>query len=143
MTEEQQQSCLERVQSAWQSRRDDLEAILYPNEADPDELEALGFEDPEDASLAEYGLAFDYVPAGTFSDQDRGYFRYQLSWGGPSEEIRFYADYGGRPYLIEFWYLDWFDGAPLPITHDEIVGAVWDWFDGLDAPAQAYQEATE
>lgn len=37
----------------------------------------------------EYALCFDYVASGTFSDQEEAYFRYQISWGGPSEELRF------------------------------------------------------
>ena len=40
----------------------------------------------------EYGLALDYVAPGTFKDQKQGYFRYQISVGGPSEEFRFYAN---------------------------------------------------
>ena len=59
----------------------------------------------------EYGLSFDYVAAGTFTDQDQAYFRYQLSWGGPSTEFRFYVNPDLTPYSIEYWYLDWFDGA--------------------------------
>ena len=79
---------------------------------EPDEegyLEDIG-------NLNEYGLAFDYVAPGTFTDQKEPYFRYQISYGGPSEEFRIYAskidDYNFSVYRIEFWYLHWFDGAP-------------------------------
>ena len=54
----------------------------------------------------EYGLSFDYVEPDTFDDQPDGYWRYQLSWGGPSDEFRFHGD--GR---IEYRYHDWWDGA--------------------------------
>lgn len=59
----------------------------------------------------EYGLSFDYVAPGSFRDQKRGYFRYQISWGGPSDEFRFYTDERLVPERIEYWFMDWFDGA--------------------------------
>ena len=68
--------------------------------AENQETEELG-------SLNEYGLSLDYVEAGTWKNQVKGYKRYQLSWGGPSEEFRLYDN----SHRIEFWYLDWFDGA--------------------------------
>lgn len=76
-------------------------------------------EDHEDEydedSFSEYGLDFSYVRAGTFDDQTGGYFRYQMSWGGPSDELRFYVSpgrFGGLDvYKTEYVYMDWFDGA--------------------------------
>ena len=62
----------------------------------------------------EYGLCFDFVEAGTFDGQRCGYYRYQISTGGPGEEIRFYD--GG---LIEFVFLDWFTGVGFNVTYDE------------------------
>lgn len=64
--------------------------------------------------LNEYGLSIDFVGAGTFKDQRAPYYRYQLSWGGPSEEFRIFLN--GE---VEFWFLDWFDGAPVPVTGDD------------------------
>lgn len=72
--------------------------------------------------FSEYGLSFDYVEPHTFRDQDEGYLRYQISWGGPSEEIRFYVSLGSRGYQLyraEFWLLDWFDGVHVNVTNDE------------------------
>lgn len=46
-------------------------------------------EDEIRVAFDEYALSFDYVEPDTFDDQDRGYFRYQISYGGPSEEVRF------------------------------------------------------
>jgi len=75
-------------------------------------------------NLNEYGLGFDYVPPGTFPDQEEGYFRYQLSWGGPSDEFRIYADQINRwqwsIYRIEYWFLDWFDGAHSDLGGDDL-----------------------
>ena len=58
----------------------------------------------------EYGLSFDFVESDTFDDQTEPYWRYQLSWGGPSDEIRFFSD------RTEYWFLDWFDGAHRDIS---------------------------
>ncbi len=134
MDDDRDKSCLERVEDAWFSRREDLEALLEGR--DPE----TGEED-EDASLAEYGLAFDYVPHGTFEDQWAGYFRYQLSYGGPSEEFRFYCDPDYKPFKIEFWLLDWFDGAHKNITDDTVARQVWEWFAEIDAPRHAVEHA--
>jgi hypothetical protein len=57
-------------------------------------------------------LSWDYVEAGTFADQEQGYYRLQLSWGGPSDEFRIYTtQYADEIDVIEYWYMDWFDGA--------------------------------
>ena len=56
--------------------------------------------------LNEYGLCFDYVEPDTWDDQPEGYWRYQLSYGGPSDEFRFHDD-----GTIEYRYHNWFDGA--------------------------------
>jgi hypothetical protein len=72
-------------------------------------------------NLYEYGLCFDYVAPETFEGQKEPYWRYQLSWGGPSSEFRIYGnttgEYSASIYRIEYWFLDWFDGAnPEPCT---------------------------
>lgn len=99
-------SCSELVKGACELRLEDIRTlwVLYKQDSEAYH-EDLG-------NWSEYGLAFDYVAPETFGkDQEQGYFRYQISYGGPSEEIRFFTDENFRPYKIEFWYLDWFDGA--------------------------------
>ena len=66
---------------------------------------------PEFGRLNEFGLCLDFVEAGTFSDQREDFIRYQLSWGGPQEEFRLYKNGD-----VEFWYLDWFDGACVSVN---------------------------
>jgi len=68
------------------------------------------------ANFCEYGLSFDFMEAD--KNNHNGYYCYQISWGGPSEEIRFYKD-----GLIEFVYLDWFVGVGFNIT--EANWAIW------------------
>ena len=81
----------------------------------------------------EYALCFDYVSAYTDEDEyQRGFFRYQISWGGPSEEFRFYTDEFLNLTHTEYWFLDWFDGASKTIgsTHEhyETVQMLWSHF---------------
>jgi len=75
---------------------------------------------PDYGSLNEYGLSFDYC----YPDKkDAGYFRYQLSWGGPSDEFRIYANqvkYGWKVYRIEYWFMDWFDGASKTLHGEDL-----------------------
>ena len=52
--------------------------------------------------------------SGTFSDQRAEYIRFQLSWGGPSEEFRFYANGD-----CEFWFLDWYVGEHKNLQSDD------------------------
>lgn len=83
--------------------------------------------------LHEYGLAFGYVELGTFEDQDEDYFRFQLSWGGPGEEIRFYEN-----GVVEFVFLDWFCGVGFRIgdeddEHEDWVDWLIDYFDNVGA----------
>jgi hypothetical protein len=73
----------------------------------------------------QYGLSFNYVELDKDTEQD--YFRYQLSYGGPSDEIRFY-DNGA----IEYVYLDWFCGVGFDVTNDGVFKQVRDWFKELD-----------
>ena len=74
--------------------------------------------DPEE--FDQYGLCFEFVAAGTFGDQRRGYFRYQLSFGGPSDEFRFLTEdpKNDKPD-ISYWFLDWFDGHGEELTGDD------------------------
>lgn len=62
-------------------------------------------------ALKEYALSTDFVSANTFNDQPCGYWRYQISWGGPQDEFRVYSVIN----KVEYWFLDWYDGASLPI----------------------------
>lgn len=75
------------------------------------------------------GLCFDRVEAGTFKGQRAGYWRWQLSWGGPSEEFRLF-DNGD----LEYWYMDWFDGACVKVQ-DEIFENIMANFKDLSGDA--------
>jgi hypothetical protein len=68
--------------------------------------------------LNENILGYDYVEAGTFNNQTEGYWRLQLSWGGPSDEIRYFTDEKDNIKKINYVYMDWFDGASLTVKDD-------------------------
>lgn len=132
-----QRSCEDRKHEKWASRKEDLEALwaVYTGEREP--CEEYG----EDG-LHEYGLSFDYVAPGTFEDQNEGYWRYQLSWGGPSDEIRFYSSNSAGPiYKAEYWFMDWFDGAKTHVHDEEIVHNLWEMFSEVGSTESAYRES--
>lgn len=112
--DEQQKTCEQLINSRLKDRANDIKKFMELDDIWEDEAEDLGL-------WESYGLCFDYVEKDTFDNQDEGYFRYQLSWGGPSDEINFYRD--GR---IEYRYKDWFDGAVRELDTTE------DWVQWLD-----------
>ena len=77
-------------------------------------------------------LGFDFVPVDTFKDQERGYWRLQLSWGGPSDEFRIYTNEENQIDYIDYHYLDWFDGASVRVKHDIIRNICEMFLDGCD-----------
>ncbi len=82
-------------------------------------------------SFSDYGLSFDFQEgeineeAGDYTKEP--YFRYQLSWGGPSEEVRFYEN--GQ---IEFVYMDWFCGCGVNVTRDETFKSLKQYFEDCE-----------
>ena len=76
----------------------------------------------------------EYIPADTWDGQDDGYIRWQLSWGGPSDEFRFFIDEHGGITNIEYHFMDWFDGAVINVNmtgyHAELLDQVFDLYTG-------------
>jgi len=109
-----EKTCEQLIDSRLKDRANDIRKYMEVEDIWEDAVEDLGL-------FNDYGLCFDYVEKDTFDNQDEGYFRYQLSWGGPSDEINFYRD--GR---IEYRYKDWFDGAVRELDTTE------DWVQWLE-----------
>jgi len=105
-----ERTCKERVREHYNGRMADIRALwtLYRQDSDASDAD-LG-------RLHEYGLSWDYVAPGTFEGQRRGYFRFQISWGGPGDEFRFYVDERLEITRLEYWFLDWSDGAKVNVT---------------------------
>ena len=139
--------CKEKVVEHWQRRRADLKEF---RDAGPD----TDYTNSEggipafmkDAmhlwgELYEYALCFDYVEQ---VGKNPGYWRYQMSTGGPQEEeIRYYANKAadilaqprelrrwmdGYP-CVEFWLQEqrglWYDGAGIELTGDDLELVLW------------------
>ena len=130
--------CADVVKGSLASTMEDLRTLweLYCT-GDEDGHEDLG-------NFHEYGLCFDYV----CGDEDGpGYWRYQLSYGGPSTEFRFYSSIIEHRdhlcYRVEYWHLDWFDGAHLELSGDdrELMNEIWEWFHEGGSVHHAYDEA--
>ena len=93
----------------------------------------------------EYGLSFDYVPEGTFGDQEVAYFRYQISWGGPSDEFRFFVNPSFKPYRIEYWFQDWYDGAKIVLEDEdeELLEEIFEFFREVGSVEAEYEKWKE
>jgi len=115
-----------RARAHLKSRMEDLRDMFNRIDSEDDQVREEAYTD-----FSEYALAFDYVAPNTFKGQKQGYFRYQISWGGPSEEIRYYCDENFTPYRIEFWFLDWFcgKGAKLHGKNLKLAERVWREFE--------------
>ena len=109
MQENKQSSCDERIDSHLKSRLDDLKNLWsdYVND-ESEHVNELG-------ELHEYGLSLDYHE----NNNEVGYMRFQLFWGGPSDEFRFYLNATQGCYSIEYAFQDWFDGATRIITGED------------------------
>ena len=89
-----QKTCAERIQEQWKLRQEDIK-------------------DPEFE-----GLSFDYVEPHTFTDQLEGFWRWQFSWGGPSDELRAVVNENKEIHRLEYWFMDWMDGAKIDLTQE-------------------------
>ena len=106
MESTKQLKCKDLVQSSWESQEED-----YKNFKDEGDFESL-FDYANQTALS-----FDKVEKYTHRNK-RSYYRLQLSWGGPSTEFRAYLNADHDIDFIEYWYLDWFDGACINIPRD-------------------------
>ena len=95
------EACKDLVEDRWKDRQEDLK-------------------DPEYEALS-----FDYVEPHTWDDQPEGYWRWQFSWGGPSDELRGYVNEHKELHRLEYWYMDWFDGAKLELQPGDSWPTEW------------------
>ena len=116
-------TCEERVEKELEDRMDDLHKLWDAYQEGDEEVDDLG-------NIFDYGLSVDYVAPQTFPEQYEGYLRYQLSWGGPSDEFRFFINPDLTVHRIEYWFLDWYDGASIRLTGDDwgLLNDIYDWF---------------
>ncbi len=92
-------------------------------------------------SFFDYGLSVDYV---MHEDGEEGYLCYQLSCGGPSEEIRFYySPRATKPYRVEYVYLDWFCGIGFDVTGEEWVDWLTEFWEDCGTVQSCIEKAME
>lgn len=81
----------------------------------------LDEDNPEEGNIHEHGLSFDYCYP---TKEGVGYFRYQISWGGPSDEFRIYAekrnDWSFPVWKVIYVFEDWFDHAEKRLVGDDL-----------------------
>ena len=104
--------CINRVNDEYQSRLKEIKKA-YKNK----NLDFVEW-------LNEFGLGWDYVLSNTFDNQEQGYYRWQLSWGGPSDEFRIFTDHEKNIQSVEYWFLDWFDGASIKVNDQEVLDMI-------------------
>lgn len=116
-------TCKERINGELAGRIDDLRqlwaAYAHPNTPTATEDGNIIGGDMDGGHIYEFGLYFDYVAPGTFRKQQRGYFRWQLSTGGPGDEFRIYAEGSGYRWhvdRIEYVFMDWWDSAKRTLS---------------------------
>lgn len=135
-----QGTCKERIEKSYKGTIEDLRQLwdAWCEGENDGYVEGLG-------NICEYGLSFDYVASETFDDQDEGYFRYQLSWGGPSSEFRFYTDSDFNIDYIEYWFLDWFDGSHVDVEGEncDLMEEIFGWFKDTGTVQAQFEEASE
>jgi len=135
-----ERTCKERIATNLADRMADIRKLWSLYQRDPDARTADG------SQWVEFGLCFDYVTPGTFRDQAEGYWRWLLSTGGPGDEFRFFASSPATPiYRVEYWFLDWFDGAKRVLVGSRraLLEEIWaDWKD-CGAVEAAFRAAIE
>ena len=125
-----EKKCIDLVQSEYEFTLNKFkEAYDYFFEDEESRKPNDALEHCEDFSqyISEYGLCFDKVEPNTFQDQKLGYWRWQLSWGGPSDEFRIFVDEDKNIYKIEYWFLDWGDGASI-IVKDSLIYHIIEYY---------------
>jgi hypothetical protein len=139
-----EKTCAELVQEKCDMRLGDIEDLFRAIDLiGPDDEDAC-FAESALEQLEQYPLCFDYVAPDTWEDQLESYFRYQISWGGPSSEIRFFYDDGASGcYKIRFHYMDWNDGAYVTITDNEVAKRLWNWITDSGETCKYWREEKE
>jgi hypothetical protein len=117
-------TCADRVAGEWKDRRESILVCMRASVIRCSEV-AVSFSKTHEVFEEFNWLGFDYVSIDTFTDQEQGFYRLQFSYGGPQDEIRFY-DNGN----IQYWFLDWFDGASVDITDTKEALFIYEWFTG-------------
>ena len=61
--------------------------------------------------LGSYALCFDYIDGVRAEQENSGNY-----WGGPSDEFRIFWNLEDGIYRIDYWFMDWYDGAKITLN---------------------------
>jgi len=124
------------------SRINDLRRLWKADRAGEDSAYYKGVND-DIGNFGEYGLSFEYVEG---EGKRAGFWCYLISFGGPQEEFRFYADSpAAKPYKITFAFLDWSDGYERALKGRdlELMTEIWEFFQEIGSTEHAYNASME
>ena len=126
--------CKELVDGKLESRLEALRILYEKYEKGEEE------EDSDYGRLEDFGLGFGYVDQ---DDEGESFFQWTISWGGPADEFRFFLNPSLKVYRIEYWYLDWFDGARRILTGKDktLLMSIAEGFFTTDCFERAMKEA--
>jgi hypothetical protein len=134
-----EKKCEDLVQEKYQARLKDIKEAYQKNDNEKNIEQGDNNNFDLIQWLSEYGLSWGYVLPNTFNNQSEGYYRWQLSWGGPSDEFRIFTDSDKNIQSVEYWYLDWFDGASIEIDDYQVIEMI-NWQLELDKFPYEYEE---
>ena len=97
-------NCNERI-------TEELERVAHTFRRYMEDFDVYENGDDEQPPFCEHGLSLDWQEG---DDGEEGFLCYLLSWGGPSDELRFYRD-----GTVEYWFKDWFDGASRDVSRED------------------------
>lgn len=123
-------SKFQRVEDTWKKAEQFYQE--YDNATEGEQIAMKVINQNNGNYFHEYEDLFDYVNNTALSwdyVEPEGYYRLQLSWGGPSDEFRIYPakdDYSVD--VIEYFYMDWFDGAKVNVPQDSTSWEVCQYF---------------
>ena len=126
------ETCKTRWRPYKNSRVSDIRKLLKSYYDGEEEHEELG-------NVFDYGLEFTYIRG---NRDHYGYWCFLISWGGPSEEFRFYADREYRVYKIEFAFMDWFDchSRKLYGNDHKVLEEFWELLVDIESARIAYEK---
>ena len=136
-----EKTCKERINDEYDNRIETIESIFdriddgdnYDHIEDYENIVIKALDELNHMALnPTYPL--EYIAPYTYENQETGYIRWHLSWGGPEDQFRFFIDEQGGITDIEYHFMDWFDGAFININmlgYDaELLDRVFDYLTG-------------
>jgi hypothetical protein len=122
LNDNEERTIAELGENALENTQNALEVLLNAEDCETEALERL------------YNYGLELYPVPYNEDGAIEYYCYLISYGGPSEEVRFY------PHQTEFVFLGWFSGIGFDVSDDEIFQRLRSFLDDrglLDFKAEA------